>query len=84
VFNQQVFNQQVFNQDVTQMDAETYRRKAEQYFTFAGQMRDPNAKAALIDLATHWMQMAKQSEGLDHHDQNIEAKQTSRSQVRRG
>jgi hypothetical protein len=45
------------------MNAETYRRKAEQYLTFAHQVREPNAKAALIDVAAHWMQMAKQSEG---------------------
>lgn len=64
-----------------QMDAETYRRKAEQYFTFARQMIEPNAKSALIDVATHWMQMAKQNEDLDHQDQNVEA--TTRSQVRR-
>jgi hypothetical protein len=52
------------------MDAEAYRRKAEQYLTFARQVSEPNAKAALIDVAAHWMQMAKQSEdqseGLDH------------------
>jgi len=51
------------------MDAEQYRRKAEQYFTFAHQMSDPNAKAAVIDVAAHWMEMAnqaEQSERLDH------------------
>jgi hypothetical protein len=52
------------------MDAEAYRRKAEQYLTFAHQMREPNAKAALIDVAVHWMQMAKQSERLQ---QNVES-----------
>jgi hypothetical protein len=56
------------------MDAETYRRKAEQYFTFARQMIEPNAKAALLDVATHWMQMAKQNERLGHHEHNVEAK----------
>jgi hypothetical protein len=55
------------------MDAEAYRRKAEQYLTFAHQMREPNAKAALIDVAVHWMQMAKQSERLPHHQQNVES-----------
>lgn len=58
------------------MDAETYRRKAEQYLTFARQMREPNAKAALIDVAAHWMQMAqmaKQSARLDHQQQHAEA-----------
>jgi len=55
------------------MDAETYRRKAEQYLTFAHQMREPNAKAALIDVAAHWMQMAKQSDRLDHPQQPVEA-----------
>ena len=58
------------------MDAETYRRKAEQYLTFAHQVREPNAKAALIDVAAHWMQMAKQtedqSEDLDHRQQHVE------------
>jgi len=54
------------------MDAATYRRKAEQYFTFARQMSDPNAKAALIEVATHWLQMAKQSER-DHQQQHAEA-----------
>ena len=44
------------------MDAERYRRKAEQYFTFAHQMSDPNAKAAVIDVAAHWMEMANQAE----------------------
>jgi hypothetical protein len=43
------------------MDAETYRRKAKQYFTFAQQMTNPNSKAALIDVAAHWMQMAEQA-----------------------
>jgi hypothetical protein len=58
----------------SQMDAETYRRKAEQYFTFARRMRDPNAKAALMDLAAHWMQMAKQSERLDYlQEEHVEA-----------
>jgi len=56
------------------MDAETYRRKAEQYFTFARQMRNPNAKAALIDLATHWMQMAQQGERLERQqEQDLQA-----------
>jgi hypothetical protein len=55
------------------MDAEAYRRKAEQYLTFAHQMREPNAKAALIDVAAHWMQMAKQSERLDRQRQPVEA-----------
>jgi hypothetical protein len=57
------------------MDAETYRRKAEQYLTFARQMREPDAKAALIDVAAHWMQMAKQSERSErreHHQLNLE------------
>jgi hypothetical protein len=58
------------------MDAETYRRKAEQYFTFARHMIEPNAKAALIDVASHWMQMARQNERRDHQEQNIEANRT--------
>jgi hypothetical protein len=56
------------------MDAEAYRRKADQYFSFARQMIEPNAKAALIDVATHWMQMARQNERLDHQEQNVDAK----------
>jgi hypothetical protein len=50
------------------MDAETYRRKAEQYFTFARQMSIPNSKAALIDVAAHWMQMAEQATQSEHSD----------------
>ena len=48
--------------EVEPMDAEQYRRKAEQYFTFARQMSDPNAKAAVIAVAAHWMEMANQAE----------------------
>ena len=51
----------MFSQEVIEMDAETYRRKAEQYFTFARQMSNPNSKAALIDVAAHWMEMAEQA-----------------------
>jgi len=65
---------ETFRDEAIQMDAETYRRKAEQYLTFAHQVRDPNAKAALIDVAAHWMQMAKQSESLDPlQQQHVEA-----------
>jgi len=72
---------EAFGHEVIQMDAETYRRKAEQYLTFACQMREPNAKAALIDVAAHWTQMAKQSEDqsagqsqdLDHQQQRVDA-----------
>ena len=55
--------------EVEAMDAEQYRRKAEQYFTFARQISDPNAKAAVIAVAAHWMEMANQaehSERVDH------------------
>jgi hypothetical protein len=55
------------------MDAEAYRRKAEQYLTFAHQMREPNARAALVDVAAHWMQMAKQSERQPHDQQDVES-----------
>lgn len=48
--------------EVEAMDAEQYRRKAEQYFTFARQMSDPDAKAALIAMAAHWAEMANQAE----------------------
>jgi hypothetical protein len=64
---------EAFSHEVTQMDAETYRRKTEQYLTFALQMREPNAKAALIDVAAHWIQMAEQGERLRHHQQNVES-----------
>ena len=64
---------EAFRHEVIPMDAETYRRKAEQYLTFAHQVREPNARAALIDVATHWMQMAKQSESLDQQ-QHVETK----------
>jgi len=55
------------------MDAETYRRKAEQYLTFAHRMRESNGKAALLGIAAHWMQMAKQSECLEQQRQQVEA-----------
>ncbi len=55
------------------MDAETYRRKAEQYFTFAQQMSNPNSKAALIDVAAHWMQMAEQATRSEQQRQHVKA-----------
>jgi hypothetical protein len=55
------------------MDAETYRRKAEQYFTFARQMSNPNSKAALIDVAAHWMQMAEQATQIEQQSQHVKA-----------
>jgi hypothetical protein len=42
-----------------------HRRQAARYLTFAG--REPNPRAALIDVAAHRMQMAKQNERLDRH-----------------
>lgn len=44
------------------MNAERYRSKAQHYLLCARQMTDPNAKAALLDVATHWIQMARQWE----------------------
>ena len=44
------------------MNAERYRSKAQHYLLCARQMSDPNAKAALLDVAAHWMQMAQQWE----------------------
>jgi len=55
------------------MDAETYRRKAEQYLTFARQMSNPNCKAALIDVAAHWMQMAEQATQIEQQRQHVKA-----------
>jgi hypothetical protein len=55
------------------MDAETYRRKAEQYFTFAQQMSNPNSKAALFDVAAHWMEMAEQAALSDQQRQHGKA-----------
>ena len=58
----------MLSHEVTQMDAATYRRKAEQYFTFAQQMSNPDSKAALIDVAAHWMEMAEQATQSEHSD----------------
>jgi hypothetical protein len=44
------------------MNAERYRSKAQHYLLCAHQMTDPNAKAAFLDVAAHWMQMAQQWE----------------------
>jgi hypothetical protein len=55
------------------MNAERYRSKAQHYLLCARQMTDPNAKAALLDVAAHWMQMARQWE-----DENERAVQNQR------
>jgi hypothetical protein len=52
------------------MNAERYRSKAQHYLLCARQMSDPNAKAALLDVAAHWMQMAQQWEESDRVGQN--------------
>jgi hypothetical protein len=44
------------------MNSEIYRRKAYYYLTCARRMIDPNARAALIELAAHWKQMAEATE----------------------
>ena len=44
------------------MNSEIYRRKAHYYVTCARRMIDPNARAALIELAAHWKQMAEATE----------------------
>jgi hypothetical protein len=44
------------------MDAEHYRRKARHYLMCAHEMKDHNARAALIELAAHWKQMAEANE----------------------
>ena len=51
--------------ELRRLNAEHYRRKAQYYLLFARQMTDPNAKAALLDLAGHWIQMARQWEQED-------------------
>jgi len=48
--------------EVGRLNAEHYRRKAQYYLLFARQMTDPSAKAALLDVAAHWIQMAQQWE----------------------
>jgi hypothetical protein len=44
------------------MDFEEYRRKAEHYALCARHMSDPLDKASLNNIATHWMELAKQLE----------------------
>lgn len=58
------------------MDAEHYRRKAQHYLTCAHQMSTPNARAALIDLAVHWKQMAEANEHAVQHTQLAEEAST--------
>jgi len=57
------------------MDAEHYRRKAEHYLTCAHEMTDPNARAALIELAAHWDQMAQANKEVDQQYQEGLAEQ---------
>jgi len=45
------------------VDAERYRRKAQHYLMCARQMSNPNARAALIEFAVHWEQMAEANSG---------------------
>lgn len=47
------------------VDAERYRRKAQHYLMCAHQVSNPNARAALIELAVHWMQMTEANERTD-------------------
>jgi hypothetical protein len=57
------------------MDAEHYRRKAQHYLMCAHQMRDPNARAALIELAVHWKQMAEANERAHQQQQDNQSQQ---------
>jgi hypothetical protein len=57
------------------MDAEHYRRKAEHCLTCAHEMTDPNARAALIELAAHWDQMAQATEEVVQQYQGIRQNQ---------
>jgi TPR repeat protein len=53
------------------MNAEHYRRKALHYLTCAHEMMNPNARAALIELAAHWQQMAQANERLVPQNEHI-------------
>jgi len=44
------------------MDAEQYRRNARRYLVRARQMKSPENRAIMIDLATRWMRLAERSE----------------------
>ena len=44
------------------MNAEQYRRNARRYLVRARQMRSPENRAIMIDLATRWMRLAERSE----------------------
>jgi hypothetical protein len=44
------------------MDAAEYRQMAEHYLTCARQMSDPSARAALLDIAAYWMELAERAE----------------------
>jgi hypothetical protein len=54
------------------MDAEHYRRKARHYLMCAHETKDLIARAALINLAMHWEQMAGANE---HAAQDQKAQQ---------
>ena len=57
------------------VDAERYRRKAQHYLLCAHQVSNPNARAALIELTVHWMQMAEANERTDHQQQREQSQQ---------
>ena len=44
------------------MDAEQYRRNARRFLARARQMKSPENRAVLIDLASRWMRLAERSE----------------------
>jgi hypothetical protein len=44
------------------MDAAYCRHKAEHYLSCARQLTDPSARAALLDIAAYWMELADRAE----------------------
>jgi hypothetical protein len=44
------------------MDPEQYRRNARRYLARARQMKNPENRAILIDLASRWMRLGERSE----------------------
>jgi hypothetical protein len=44
------------------MNADSYRYKAQHYLTRARQMRSPDAKWSMIEVAAYWMRLAEQAE----------------------
>jgi hypothetical protein len=53
------------------LDAEHYRRKAQHYLTCAHEMTDSNARAALIELAVHYEEMARANKHMAQQHEDI-------------